>query len=421
MKLGLTYARCLVIALSLSGGSALAQDQAMRHMTTDRVFAVHHAHQRIDQHHSHMGAMMHADRMMTPGGPLHASVERMNSLGGRTLVRRGEVLAVNLSPRARTALQAKGFSVADDTVLMALNMRATQITLPPRMSVRRGLRRIRMIDTAGVYGPNALFQFSGSAPAFEPVAASGAINARAEHNLGPLIGLIDSGVDPELCAARGCGLQQAAFNKDDVLTARAHGTWVAAIAADHGAGTFIVADVVDAETGMADTLAIAAALDWMVAQDVAVINMSLAGPPHPLLEAAVQRATNAGHVIIAAIGNQGRHRPPQFPAAYGPVIGVTAVDEQNRIYRRANVGEGVDIAARGVDVPVVLSATEAAERVTGTSFAAPRVAARLSAEVPTPAPGSAQYAAWWLSAQAEDAGDPGHDPVFGAGILMGND
>ena len=42
-----------------------------------------------------------------------------------------------------------------------------------------------------------------------------------------------------------------------------------------------------------------------------------------------------------------------YPAAYSGVVAVTAVDSRLEVYRRANRGDYIDIAAPGVNLPVV--------------------------------------------------------------------
>ena len=58
------------------------------------------------------------------------------------------------------------------------------------------------------------------------------------------------------------------------------------------------------------------ALDWLMKRRVPVINMSLSGPPNEVLRVAIKRAVEAGHLIVAAVGNAGPASPPLYPAAY---------------------------------------------------------------------------------------------------------
>jgi subtilisin family serine protease len=161
---------------------------------------------------------------------------------------------------------------------------------------------------------------------------------------------------------------------------------------------------------------LARAIDWLMAQKTPVINMSLAGPPNAILEAAVRRAQDRGHIVVAAVGNAGPAARPQYPAAYAGVVGVTAIDDNGRVYRRAVRGQHVDFAAPGVAVAAA-SPAGPDSAVSGTSFAAPYVAAALALRHTALDPLSAQRAVADLARESADLGDPGQDPVYGFGAV----
>ena len=97
--------------------------------------------------------------------------------------------------------------------------------------------------------------------------------------------------------------------------------------------------------------------------------MSFAGPYDPMLALALKNAYAKGAILIAAVGNQGPKSPPLYPAADAHVIGVTAIDENDKLYKGSNIGQQVAIAAPGVDVMVPAPA-ESYQITTGTSVAA---------------------------------------------------
>ena len=121
--------------------------------------------------------------------------------------------------------------------------------------------------------------------------------------------------------------------------------------------------------------------------------------------------------MIAAAGNLGPGGPRAYPAGYGDVIAVTPVDSRRRVFRRANQGTYIDLAAPGVRIWTA-AAGGAGDYVTGTSFAAPFVtaaAAALLAETPGASP------AWVrrrLIEHAVDLGQPGLDIRFGWGLVQ---
>jgi len=87
--------------------------------------------------------------------------------------------------------------------------------------------------------------------------------------------------------------------------------------------------------------------------------------------------TARGHVIVAAVGNDGPAAPPLYPAAYAGVIGVTAVDPRQRLLPEAGRGPQVDFAAPGMGL-FAAAPRQRWQQVRGTSYAAPLVA-RLAA------------------------------------------
>ncbi|WP_047867159.1 S8 family serine peptidase, partial [Sphingomonas paucimobilis] len=76
--------------------------------------------------------------------------------------------------------------------------------------------------------------------------------------------------------------------------------------------------------------------------------------------------------------NNGPAAPPAYPASYPQAIAVTGVDGRGRVLVEAGRARHLDYAAPGADM-LALNAAGQARGVRGTSFAAPLVAARLSA------------------------------------------
>jgi hypothetical protein len=135
-----------------------------------------------------------------------------------------------------------------------------------------------------------------------------------------------------------------------------------------------------------------------------------------MLEHMSAQLASQGFILVAAVGNEGPRGAPQYPAAYEHVVGVTAVDVDNRVYRYANQGSYVDFAARGVDARVANGAGEV-DTVSGTSYASPIIAAKLSRYVDRPDRAQADAAIKALAAEARDLGAPGRDPVYGYGLI----
>jgi hypothetical protein len=126
------------------------------------------------------------------------------------------------------------------------------------------------------------------------------------------------------------------------------------------------------QSPQATTQSIVAGLDWAISKGARIINMSFAGPYDPILALALKKSYEKGAILIAAVGNQGPKSPPLYPAADKHVIGVTAVDENDQLYKGSNVGVQVAVAAPGVDV-MVPAPSDAYQLTTGTSVAAAHV------------------------------------------------
>jgi subtilisin family serine protease len=164
-----------------------------------------------------------------------------------------------------------------------------------------------------------------------------------------------------------------------------------------------------------NVMVLAAALSWLAAQHVPVINVSLVGPADATLERVIARLVASGVLIVAAVGNDGPAAPPLYPAAYAGVIGVTGVDARRRVLLEAVRGPQVAFAAPGADMAAAGDDGDYIA-VRGTSFAAPVVAALL-ADVLWKSAADAAAARVALVSAAVDLGSAGPDPIFGAGLV----
>lgn len=157
------------------------------------------------------------------------------------------------------------------------------------------------------------------------------------------------------------------------------------------------------------------AINSLLEKNVTLINMSFGGSRDAVLEYVVKTLYEKQVFITAAAGNNGPNGQPVYPAAYPEVIAVTAVDARRKIYRKANRGGYIDIAAPGVDV---WSASLAkGQYYSGTSYAVPFVTATLSVlRSQYPAESTEQIKSR-LKKLVSDAGKAGKDPTFGWGVL----
>ena len=238
------------------------------------------------------------------------------------------------------------------------------------------------------------------------------------------LGMIDSLVDTAHPSLQNANIHSKAFATAGAIMPAFHGTAIASIFTGRDAdfiglapSSELYAAAVfeqDRERGeIASTVSLVRALDWLISSGVDVVNISLAGPPNRLLEKALSRAASRGVLILAAAGNGGPMAKPMYPAAYPSVMAVTAVDSHGRVFRLANRGDYVDLAAPGVGLLHARSGGGYATS-SGTSFAVPFVAtaaARLRLLMPYEDVREA------LLSSVQDEGAPGRDDIYGYGVL----
>lgn len=123
------------------------------------------------------------------------------------------------------------------------------------------------------------------------------------------------------------------------------------------------------------SLLLARALDWLVGQQVRLINLSAGGAGDDILRTVVGQVLARGVTLLASAGNQ-PDTQAVYPAAYAGVWAVTAVDAQGLRYVQASRGKHVAFAAPGVDVWIPDDAGTSGSNgasigryVSGTSFA----------------------------------------------------
>jgi len=239
------------------------------------------------------------------------------------------------------------------------------------------------------------------------------------------IGIIDGGVDIRSAKLQKANIRRKAFrNGDKSESAVEHGTAIAELLVGPGrlkdAQLYSASVISEDESGEAYTgvESMLKAIDWMIQSDVGVINISLAGPYNRTLDRGIQRATDKGVIIVAAVGNAGPKASPQYPAGLSSVIAATAVDSQTQIYSKAVRGRHVDVAAPGVEVFV--GNDSSGRYVSGTSIATPFVVAQIAGDMQFAKARTSDDIRKILSRQAEDLGDAGRDPVFGVGLLQAN-
>jgi len=333
---------------------------------------------------------------------------------GGDLVVRAEVVAIDITAEAlERALDAK-FRVARTQDLPDLAVKITVLQTPEGVSASRGLKRLRKLDPDGSYDYNHVYLDSGT----ENTVAAESKKSDGTHVYGGpgRVGLIDSGVDTRHQVFSGIRFHHSGC--DGNLVPSPHGTAVAYLLINRNAvGEIYAADVYCGSPAGGAIDAVAAAFGWMARERVAVINVSLVGPRNKLMERMVKTLVERGHLIVAAVGNDGPAAPPLYPASYDGVIGVTAVDKNHRVLIEACRGKHVDFAAQGADLEAAAAAPDVFVPVRGTSFAAPFITALLGMDLAAPDPAKSQLVLAKWNGFANDLGKRGRDEIYGQGEL----
>jgi type VII secretion-associated serine protease mycosin len=248
------------------------------------------------------------------------------------------------------------------------------------------------------------------------------------------VAVIDSGVDathPDLAGQVLPGADFITGTEGEAIDPNGHGTHVAgtiAALAGNGEGVAGLAPgarilpirVLNANGGgyMSD---VANGIVYATDRGADVISMSLSATIQvDAVTNAVAYAHSRGVVVVAAAGNaRATGSPASYPAADPGVIAVAATDANDNVAYYSTQGSYVDVAAPGSDIvstfPVATGM--AYRRMSGTSMAAPHVAAvaaLLKSYDRGLTPDQIEQA---ITGSAVDLGVPGRDDDFGSGRL----
>jgi subtilisin family serine protease len=340
---------------------------------------------------------------------------------------RAQILAWSPSAAGLAAAREAGLRVLREERFDELGQSLVVLGLPAGSATAAVLERLRASDPDGRYDFDHIYTGSGSGsgtpaaadmPAQVPPAPG-----RGSSTVAPVrVGLIDSGVDAGHRALRDSAPR--IWGCDGVRHPDAHGTAVAALMVGRderfrgalpGAQLY-AADIYCASPTGGSAGQIAAALGWLAREEVGVINLSLVGPPNQALERMVAAMVARGHLLVAAVGNDGPAAAPLYPASYPGVVGVTAVDRRGQPLPEAARGPQVQFAAPGNHMLSASPGEPPYRPVRGTSYAAPIVAGLLAPALARPDRQQAREAVAALARQA--SGAPGTvSNVVGYGIV----
>ena len=133
-----------------------------------------------------------------------------------------------------------------------------------------------------------------------------------------------------------------------------------------------------------NSLMLAVALDWLVGEQVTLINMSLGGQGDEIFRKVIARVLEKNVTIVAAVGNNpARPALPVYPAAYPGVWAIAAVDAAGRLYGQGSHASYTVLAAPGAELWVPSDQLHlSGAYVSGTSYAAALASATVAWQSP---------------------------------------
>ena len=334
-------------------------------------------------------------------------------------------------------LQNQGFSVSNRQKLSGLNLTMARIQAPKTFNMAQN--NLMVLNNTGVMADyNHIYTIAADTetlgdedpkPVDKPTASNlvpSDLLALASESSSHNLGIIDTAINRQHPSLKNAEIHYLPLSKDTSTDIAQHGTAVASIIVgkDENYQGLRPQDPLWAasvffshkkEGTVTTTELLIRAMDWLVKNQVSVINMSLSGPANRLLESVTNSLCERGITIVAAVGNDGPNAGPQYPAAYDCTLAVTAINKKHRVFRNAVRGQHVDVAAYGVNL-LHADHDGGLSSSSGTSFATPLVSAYFAAH----APGQKSAQSQWLKAfyqRCLDIGQPGWDPIYGHGLM----
>lgn len=173
-------------------------------------------------------------------------------------------------------------------------------------------------------------------------------------------------------------------------------------------------------TGSGNLQDILQGLDWAIANDMDIVNLSLGNLEYSqLFEQMINDAYEKGILIVAASGNNGLQNSVHYPAKFEHVIAVSSVNESLNISDFSSTGNEVDFSAPGEEIISTYTRGTYAFS-SGTSQAAPHVTGMLALLKEKYPQLTNSELKTLLSQNTKDLGVAGQDPYYGYGMIYYN-
>ena len=206
---------------------------------------------------------------------------------------------------------------------------------------------------------------------------------------GVRVAVVDTGVDTNHPDLRDRVVKTINFVEggEKTFTSDQHGTAVAGVIgarADNGIGIYGIAPDADllavkacwhrrpgTSEAWCSSWTLAKAIDFAIVEHVRVLNLSLSGPPDPLLRRLIVKAISEQNITVVAAVMEREDPALSFPASLSSVIAVVASNAQGRVRAGASK-QPTPLAAPGVEILTTVP-NGAYDFLSGSSFATAHV------------------------------------------------
>ena len=342
----------------------------------------------------------------------------------------GEILVSQMPRKFIANMATLKLKLIEKIAIKKLDLEVMRLQLPKGSSVKKMIGKLISRYPSGVIDANHRYDLSATNTRLRfPRQVAGWAKVAANCGKGVRIGMIDGAVDVRNPALRGQNLVYRSFHdKSRNPSLDEHGTSIATLligkpmrngwsgllpgAQLFAAGMFEI-DRQDKTVG--NSTGLLKALDWLISNNVKVVNFSIAGADNKTVARAVKKARKSGMILVASVGNWGSKNKKAYPAAYREVVAVTAIGRRNKIFARANQGRYIDFAAPGEGVWVPVGPK--GQLGDGTSYAAPFITVLAGLRVAQGLRADPEILRRSLRRETIDLGKRGRDKVFGWGLV----
>lgn len=238
---------------------------------------------------------------------------------------------------------------------------------------------------------------------------------------GAKVCVLDTGFTDHRDLSIAGGVNFTTRDANDYADRQGHGEHVCSIIAQIAPECEIHAVKVLSDSGSGQMSWIMQGIQYAMDINADVINMSLGSPSYfPPLHDMVKRAVAQGIVVCAASGNESDNNLKteefSYPGALHEVISVGSINRKGQLSKFSNTNRELDITAPGEHIYALAPGNKYVV-LSGTSMATPFVSGIVALVVAEHQEYTPDKIRELLEKSATDAGAPGRDNGYGAGII----